>query len=356
MADELRDAANAMKGMLDDPHAAKPEEPTQDVVEEIEAVEEIQEQQEVEEVEEVETTEETAETDEDATEDGAETGAESVEIGADDFAAMLDLDEDKINVSDDGKISFKGSVNGEEINVSLPDLINAYQGDANLTNRSKAIAELEKQKTAEIQQFQANATQQAQQAAITLEAINNAYLSEFNSIDWNGLKAEDPALWSAKTVELQQKKSQLDNLVSSTIAEVEKQQKLVDDENIKFSQQRLIDEQKLMQDSFKALNVKVDDSLQKDVIGYLTSQFDESEMENLVDHRHMINAYKAMMFDKGRTTAQSKKVKKIPKVLKKGSAPTKQAVQLNANKKLQDNLKKTGSIADAAAILKSRLG
>lgn len=353
---DLTQAAEQMKGMLNDPLATPAEEPKKEPEEQAQAVEqEIEETQEATEAPEAEAVEETAETKEDATEEGAEQGAEEVELGANEFAGLLGLNEDKIHIDDAGAISFKTEVDGVETNVNLDELINAHQGNANLTNRSKAIAELEKQRTSEIQAFQAQATQQAQQSAITLEAINNAYLTEFNSVDWVGLKAEDPALWSAKTVEMQQKKTELDNLVSTTIAEVQKQQQVVDEESAKIQQQHLVSEQSKMQDAFKSLNVKVDNDLQNDVISYLTGQFDESEMQGLVDHRHMINAYKAMQFDKGRTKAESKKVKKLPKVLKAGRKPTKQAVQLNEDKKLTDNLKKSGSLDDAAAVLRKRL-
>lgn len=360
MADELREAADAMKGMLDDPMAApKPEEaqPEQQAEApesaeaETENLEETQEQAEPQ--GEAETSE--AEADEDATHEGAEQGAESYELGADELAGLLGLDEDKIVVSDDGHVSFTGQVDGEEINANLSDLLNAYQRDANLTNRSKAVAELEKVRTAEIQQFQAMAKQQAEKAAITLEAINNAYLTEFNSIDWAGLKAEDPAQWSAKTVEMQQKKTQLDNLITQTVQEIEQQQATVDNETQKMTAERIISEQEKMQTGFKALNVKVDDDLQKGVMTYLTDQFDPSEMKSLVDHRFMLMAFKAMQFDKGSKTAQSKRVRKIPKVLKSGQKPSKQAVKLHVDKKLRSNLKESGSLDDAAALLKGKL-
>lgn len=359
---ELQDAANKMRGLLDGGAPAPEAEPQAQAQEvspepetELDQVEETQQDQET-----IEAEAETVETEEveaesDATETEAEPGAETYELGADELAGLLGIDENKITVTEDGAISFKSIVDGKESDVNLSDLVNAYQGNANLTNRSKQIAELEKQRRADIEAFQTLATQQAQQAAITLEAINNNYLAEYNSIDWANLKAEDPAAYAAKSVEMSQKRQELDNLIHQTVNAVNEQQKVVDNENAKLSQQRLIAEQGKMQEGFKALNVKVDETLQKDVIGYLTEQFDPFEMGALVDHRMMLMAYKAMQFDKGSKTAKSKRVKKIPKVLKSGQKPSKQAVKLSAEKKQRAKLKESGSVDDAVSLLRGRL-
>jgi hypothetical protein len=268
---------------------------------------------------------------------------------------MLGLDEDKIVISDDGNLSFRVKGDEGETDVNLKKLIDAHQGDVNLTNRSKQIAELEKQKTTELENFKEQATQQAQQAAITLEAINNAYLTEFESIDWNGLKAEDPAAWSAKTVEMQQKKAQLDNLVQSTLSEIQQQQATIDEQAQTAKVERLASEQQAMLEAFKPLNVKVDESLGESITSYLGNHFTTDEISDMIDHRLMLMAYKASMYDKGTAKVQDKKVKKIPKVIKSGAKPSNQQVKLNEQKKIRAKLKQTGDMSDAIAALKGKL-
>lgn len=358
VTNELDAAAGKMKGLLDDPHAAQEPKQEQEVAQEAAPEEEsapIEESTEEPIAQEAESTEEAEPSDEDATDAGAETGAESIDLGAEDLSEILNLNEDRIHISDKGSLSFKvKGVDGEE-DVSLEKLLNAYQGDANLTNRSKQISELEKVRSQELQDFKDQITQQAQQAAITLEAVNNAYLTEFQSIDWNQLKAEDPAMWSAKTVEMQQKKAQLDGLVQQTLTQINDQQATIDNETAATKQQRIVDEAKTMQDGFKALGVKVDEDLQNSVIGYLSNQFGASEMENLVDSRIMLMAWKASQYEKGLSKAKSKEVKKKPRVLRPGKKPAVQAVKLNEAKKAQAKLKKTGREEDAAALLRGRI-
>lgn len=365
----LNDAADRMRGIFaDDPLGAPAPEQEQPAAEaaqtESESSEEPQgealdQEPEAEQAEELNAEADEAEADDEATEqEGAEPGAESLELGADEFAEMLGLDESRINVNDDGVVTFRVKGEEGETDVNLDSLINAYQGDVNLTNRSKQIAELEKARTAELEAVQESINDFAQKAAIQLEAINNAYVTDFQQVDWAGLKAEDPAAWSAKMVEFQQRKAQIDGLVQNTLSQIQQQQEQAKAEEAKTLQARLASESQATVESFKQLGIKPGKDLERvgdDVQSYLAQSFDESELSNLLDHRYMTMAYKAMMFDKGLKGATSKKVKKVPKVLKSGSKPSTQQVKINEGKKVRAQHKKQGTVDSAADALKGLL-
>lgn len=355
----LNSAADRMRGIFsDDPLGAKPPEQEAQPQEQDSIEEPIEQESEpVEQSAEPETAE-ADEAEADATqEEGAEPGAESIELGADEFAQLLGLDENRISIDDDGAITFRVKGDNGETDVNLDSLINAYQGDVNLTNRSKQVAEMEKTKSAELERFQNSMTEYAQKAAIQLEAINNAYVTEFQEIDWQGLKSEDPAAWSAKMVEMQQRKAQIDGLVQNALSQIEQQQKAVEEEQTKAKASQLQAELNATVESFQNLGLKGKD-LDKagdEVNAYLAQTYNQDEMQNLLDHRTLTMAYKAMMFDKGAKAASDKKVKRVPKVLKSGSKPSTQQVKINERQKIKAAHKKQGTMDSAANALKGLL-
>jgi hypothetical protein len=358
---DLNQAAQAMRGMLDDPHATPVEEPKKEPTQEAQETEQVENEiveesqdEPTEEAQASETVEEESDT-ENATETGADDGAEAIELGAEDLSEVLNLDLDRINITDDGQLRFKvKGAEGEE-DVSLEKLVNAYQGDANLTNRSKQLSEIEKQKTEALESFKSQTTEQAQKAAITLEAINNQFMAEYQGIDWNSLKAEEPGEYAAKTVEMQQKKAQIDNLVNQTLEQIQEQQAAIEAEETKARQERLAEEERKTAEVFKQLGVKTDETLDKAMTEYLSSQFDQSELPHLLDHRILKMAYMAMQFEKGLTKAKDKEVKKKPRVLRPGKKPSAQAVKVNQAKKQRAKLKETGRVEDAASLIKGLL-
>jgi len=144
---QLSNAAEAMKGMLDDPHAAPKEEPKEvkeaPKAEEQELAPAAQEATEQTDSVDTEETEPSAET---QAEDAEQTDAEeTIQLDADQFAQLLGIDSEDVLVNDEGEIRFKTKVDGQEGDATPQDAHKRYQQDANLTNRGKKLAEAEKQ-------------------------------------------------------------------------------------------------------------------------------------------------------------------------------------------------------------------
>jgi hypothetical protein len=360
---ELSDAAAAMRGLLDDPHATPAEEPKkEEIKEEKQDVTEEQNLAETEEVKAEQDSEESEETEPSAeaqAEDADEDAEETIQLDADQFAQLLGTETDDLIVTDDGEVRFRTKVNGQEGDATLSDVLKRYQTDATLTNRGKKLAESEKQLQTRLDELtQANA-QFAQRAAITLEAINAQYESELGAINWDKLKDEDPGAFAVKKTEMRERKEKLDALTRQTLTELDQAEQQANQEKAKLLQTKLAKEQQSMQEGFKALGVKVDSELEKGVVDYLNSRFTEEQLNQIAPVMPLdelsLMAYKAMQFEKGKATAESKKVKKVPKVLKSGKKPSTKQIKAQQDREIMKRHKKEGSMDSAIAAMKGRI-
>jgi hypothetical protein len=342
-------AAEQLKGLL---VGGTPKETTEDVVETPEVSDVTEEV--------TEATEVTAEAAEEARPAEAEQEAEDqIQLDADQFAGLLGIDTDDLVVNDEGQVRIRTRVDGEEGDATPSDLLERYQRDANLTNRSKKVAELEKSYKQKVDDFTQQTTTQAQQAATLLEAIDQAYQRDFASVNWEDLRADNPGEYAAQRQAFSERQTQKDALIQKTLTMLDNAQATAQNEQAEFINQKLVKEEQSMQAAFKAMDVKVDKALQEGVRDYIGTTFDDTELASMTPTTPLdklaILAYKAMQYDKGMSKAKDKKVKSLPKVLKPGQKPSQGSVKVTESKAQIDKLKKTGKIEDAAAALKSRL-
>ena len=354
MQDELTKGAEALKGLLNGgtPIKEAPEE-TQEQAEQDLASEEATDMTEEVEQELTESDEEEVETR--ATE--AEQETPSVELEADEFASLLNIDTNSLEISDEGPVRFKvKGAEGEE-DVTLDKLINSYQGDANLTNRSKQLAELEKQRKAEIEKFTQESTKQAQQQAVLLEHVQKTLNQEYESINWKELMEDDPGAAALKKQEFNERKAQMDGLIRQALNNLDEAQAIAKREEAELLSQKLQTEQESMMARFKQMGVKIDSSVDEGITKKFSETFTNEQIEALTKYAPLDVltewAYKVMQYDKGLAKAQDKKVKKLPKVMKPGQKPSSQAVNLESQRKLKQEFKNSGGdMRVAAQILK----
>lgn len=99
---------------------------------------------------------------------------------------------------------------------------------------------------------------------------------------------------------------------------------------------------------------------QNAVVGYLKQSLGatDQELSQLLDHRLFVLAYKAYRYDKGKTMQKSVKAKAVdaPPVAALAPGQPKPAAVRNEGpvKKALSNLRQTGSVADAAALISAR--
>jgi len=283
--------------------------------------------------------------------DALEDASDQLEIDASQFSQLLSLNDDQLLVSDEGAISFKTKVDGVENEVTLPELIKSYQNEATLTNRSMEVSALIKARDESLQGAKAMAEQQATYTAALLETLNNEYLGDLQQADLDQLRIDDPAEYSAKQLDFTHRQNKIKELASQSLSLLQEQQNNQALEQQRLDSERIPVEQQALKDYFKSNKIEVNQALQNDLTTYLsTLNYTNDEINNTVDHRFMILAYKAKQFDQGMKRATDKtSKKKLPRVIKSGTKPSKQAITQEKALELQSRARKSGSIEDALA-------
>ncbi len=285
-------------------------------------------------------------------EEEAETPAEVETLGADQLAELLKYKPEKLVVTDDGEIRFKISVDGEESDANLTDLIERYQRDAHLTNRGKELTNLTKQAEEKLSGVLQMGQQMAQQSNALFESMKKEVLNKYESVDWQTLRVQDPAEYAALQAEMQQTLSRINTAKDESMQAIASQYNSAQ-EQVKANFQQYLSEQR---DAAKALIPNWGPDVQKDVKHFLNSQgFVDQEVNNIFDARMVNIAYQAMLYNKGKSSVSQKLEKKpLPKVLKPGARPDAKLIAQEGERKAKAKLRKSGSVDDAASLLKQR--
>lgn len=329
-------------------------------VEEIsEETEEINEEvsEEAEETTSEEETEEIQETEEQESEESESEETEEVPIST--VSELLEAQEYDPEWFESLKVSVK--VDGKESEVALKDLRNSYQIQQAAESRLNEAKEIDSQAKAQHQELaeksQALETRFAEVSTL-VEGAEKLFSEDFDKVDWNRLRRDDPAEYAAKKRDFDDRKATIDDLKSKASelyqqhageqSEVsrEQYQQYLQEEN-----QRLLDRIPEWKDTETAKEEKTQ------LADYLMNQgFSKEDVQAASDHRLIDLARKAMLFDSNavKTKTAMKKVAKVPKVTKPGA--TKSAEQTNKQRldKQLDRVRKTGSLEDYVALQKAR--
>jgi len=283
----------------------------------------------------------------------AETTADEQTIDAEQFASLLGLDAEKLLINEKGEIKFKTKVDGEESDATLNDLIERYQRDAHLTNRSKEVAELKKKAEENANTLFEKVQQAAQQADTLYKSLEAEVLQPFQNIDWNELRVTDPAEYAARRAELSDVRARLDAKRNEVMQKLSDDWKAAQQAAAAQRQTYLAEQQSLLPKMVPNWN----ESTKTEISNYLASQgFTEEEVAMVGDARMVSLANKAMLYDRGKSRVATKLEKPIPKVLKPGGKPSAQALKGESIKQATTKLRESGSLADAVALLKLKAG
>ena len=346
----LDESAQALESLLfPEPEA----EATEEAVDtEAQADVEPEESEEVE-SEEVETDEAEAEPEEASTEDAPEEDAESVELSPEELAEVLGIEADALSLDEDGNIKLKAKIDGETSEVSLSDLRKSYQLEGHVNKKSMELAEHRKAFEAEAQAQSEAFGQRLQQAEALVTHLEQQMMGEYQGINWEQLRVENPAEFAAKRQELGEKYQQLEQVKASVQHGQEQYMQEAQAKQQEELQTLMAQEQALL---FEKLPEFGNETTRKDAQAKLRTYLNESgfsddEIAQAADHRLIVMADKARKFDElqKKKPEVEKKVKRVPKVTKPGVKKTKTDMKTVQRKKAKANLKKKGGSLDAVA-------
>lgn len=278
-----------------------------------------------------------------------DTAAENQEVVQEAKESQEESDSDDVEYQEevDEKPRYKVKASGEEVEVTLDDLIKGYQREADYTKKTQTLAEQRKQVESERAVIE-QAKQERDQYQQRLVAIENA-LRQAPQENLEVLKETDPIGYAVKVAEQTQRDKQL-QAISAERQRIAHQQQAEQSQHL--SQFLAVEANKLAEaipeyaDEQKSVQVK------KDIRDYAKKiGWSDEELASVYDSRAVLTLYRAMQYEKlmSNKAGVTKKVAEAPKMLKAGVSRQGDA-NSEQTKKAQAQLRKTGRVADAANV------
>jgi hypothetical protein len=277
--------------------------------------------------------------------------------GLEALASELGLDGDRLTLSEDGEVLVKLKVNGRDETVDLKEAIAGTQFSKANDEKARTLAEERKTFESERQQVAQAYQTQIQQLQGLGEMLQSKLNQEFQSIDWDRLRVTDPAEWSAKQYEFQQRNQELQQAGQMVGQRMREQQEQMERFEAEERQKILQSERQLMIDTNPEW---VDEDRMKSDLGEIieyarSSGFTDEELSEVILSRHVNTLKKAMLYDKGKTVAE-KKTKQAPRMQRASngrfvSKKTSKVNKLVERAKAAKGANKRDAQADAVAAL-----
>ena len=248
------------------------------------------------------------------------------------WGAVLGIDEEKLNFDDNGNLTgVTVKVNGEVAQVGLNDLVSGYQLNKNVTQKSQALSEEKKQfdqqKEQAVQAFTAK-LQEVQQLSTVIE---KQLVSEFDGIDWEALRVQNPAEYAAARQDFAARAQEVQLIKETVGQELTQQQQQVSEiqqaqqtEYLKGQYEKMLENNPGWSDEkVYASDIDGMKSFCNEAYGFNDADF------NLVRDARIIELIKdAKKFREGVKMATNKLNKPVPKFQKSGGKPVKKTSKL----------------------------
>jgi len=252
------------------------------------------------------------------------------------------------------------TVNGEEQEVSLDELMKGYSRQSDYTRKTQEVSEQRKEFDAmkqnmaqEYQQIQAE-RQQYTQALQSLMEGSMAGIDKFANVDWEVLKETDPIEYVTRKEEFREAQEKVQNL--------QREQHMAQQRHHAQSQH---EHRQMLQQETTALVTALpewgDPSKQPDIAknirSYATENgFTKEELDSLVDHRSILVLLKAQKYDQLQNSdVRGKKLKNKPRVIRSGTGGDKKADSKSRRTAKMKRLRSSGHVDDAASILEDMM-
>lgn len=286
--------------------------------------------------------------DADESDDAEERGA-SIESLAD-LAEALGQSVDDI----ENAITATIKINGEERTVSLKELKAGYQMEQDYRHKTHQLAE-EKRRFDTDRQAQVSEIQKQHQVIGALfHQLRDTFVGQVDSAQLERLKSENPTEYARIRFEIEDRMKAFDQIVQQGVQAWDSMQQ----QESSSRQGKLATYAQGEREKLLAAIPSWNEAEAKKVFSYLEGQgFPPDQLSNVYDHREIVLAHKAMLWDQRNEQAKTvtKKVKQLPKLVKPG-APKKainvESAKLQAAKK---RLSQTGKVRDAAALIEQML-
>ena len=248
------------------------------------------------------------------------------------------------------------TVNGEEVAVSLDELLSGYSRQSDYTRKTQEIAGDRKEMETLQQQYNSEIAQIQQERQQYMDALTNVMqgsmgeLEKFANVDWDTLRETDPIEYVTTREQYREAQEKIQGLQNEQARAAQTQQ----------AQMQKAQQEMLQVEKGKLVEALPDWGVpdkQKDIATGLQSYakeqgFTSDELNSLIDHRSILVLLKAQKYDQlQKSDVKSKKLKNKPKVIRAGQGRSSSANAKSKRTAQMKRLQGTGHLDDASALL-----
>ena len=243
---------------------------------------------------------------------------------------------------------YRVKVSGEEVEVSLDELLNGYSRTADYQKKTQSLAEQRKAVEADRVKID-EAAKTRETYAQRLEVIEQLLQQQDQGQDLASLKSEDPIAYAVAMAEKMERDKQLQAVQMErqrVQQEQQSHQQIQLQKHIQAEQAKLVEAIPEFKDDVKA------EVIRRDIRNYAKAQgFTDQELSQVYDSRAVLALYKAAQYDKlmANKGATSKKVANAPKTIRPGTSNP-QSSENETFKKERAVLRQSGNKKDAVRL------
>jgi len=248
------------------------------------------------------------------------------------------------------------TVNGEEVAVSLDELLSGYSRQSDYTRKTQEVANdrkeiesLQQQYNSEIQQIQQE-RQQYMEALTNIIAGQGSEIEKFSNVNWDELRETDPIEYVTTREQYREAQERIQGLQQEQARVAQTQQAQLNQarqEMLKVERGKLVE----------ALPEWDEPGTQKELANTLqtyakTQGFTQEELSELIDHRSILVLLKAHKYDQlQKSDVKSKKLKNKPKMIRSGKGKSTSGNDKSKRTAQMKRLRQSGRVDDATALL-----
>jgi hypothetical protein len=262
--------------------------------------------------------------------DEAATGEEKPYTSLEEF-----LTENKLDPAQFNELPVTVKIDGETRSVPLKDVIKSFQLEGHVNNKSMELSNAKRAFEAEQQQVRDVLKQQIDRNEALGGLAVQQLQAEFQRIDWNGLRTQDPGQYAALMADFQQRNQQIQGFVQQV-----QQQKA---QEAQVQQQQL--NARIPQEKERVLEARPEwrdpAVYRKDheqIVAYAkNSGFTDAELNSLYDSRYLLTLHDAARYRalQAAKPAATKLVREAPKMAKPGTRTNRDPKQVASQQALE---------------------
>lgn len=270
------------------------------------------------------------------------TGTDEPQLSLSDLAKYLGVEEESLDVDEDGSLKVKTKIDGQEGAAKFKDLVKSYQLQGHVDAKVREAAEQAKALQERVSQFEAYAQSESQKLAHLANVANQELMRELGEIDWQSLARNDPAEYVAKQAEFQVRQGRINQLNAAAQQQAEHARQA---QEHRISQQLAAEAARLPTLIPEWADEKVATSEKAELAKWLLSQgLPEKEVHSLARADLVSMFRKAWLYDqgKGKAAVVEKQLRVAPKLVKPGQSKDSGERAAENARTLKENIRKSG--------------